>query len=103
MMVRPVNENDFDRRFPKDLRRRQTAEAPANNHDPRRLRVPPVRTIDRIETSSVHPSLSQASEARNFRESSFQRGKSLGNPGCDPYIEQTKRNKEPRNAERHRL
>jgi len=31
-MVRPVNENDFDRRFPKGFGRSQTTKTPTNNH-----------------------------------------------------------------------
>ena len=69
-MVRSVNENDFDRRFPKGFGRSQTTKTAADDHYPRRLRRLLIRTIDRIEIRIVHPSLSQATKARNFRESS---------------------------------
>jgi hypothetical protein len=62
MMVRPVNENYFDRRFPKRFGRSQTAKTAADNHYPRYRRRLLIRTIDRIEISIVHPSLSQAFE-----------------------------------------
>src|SRR5437868_8920202 len=71
MMVRSVNENDFDRRFPKGFGRSQTTKTAANDHYPRRLRRLLIRTIDRIEISIVHPLFSQAFEPRNFRESWF--------------------------------
>src|SRR5439155_20732328 len=71
MMVRPVNENHFDRRFPKGFGRSQTTETAADDHYSRRLRRLLIRTIDRIEISIVHQSLSQASETRNLRESWF--------------------------------
>src|SRR5205807_5048274 len=71
MMVRSVNKNDFDRRFPKRFGRSQTTKTAADDHHPRRFRRPLIRTIDRIEISIVHPSISQASKARNFRESWF--------------------------------
>src|SRR5438552_10700815 len=71
MMVRSVNENDFDRRFPKGFGRSQTTKTAADDHYPRCLRRLLIRTIDRIEISIVHPSLSQAFERRNFRESWF--------------------------------
>src|SRR5882724_3407359 len=63
-MVRPVDQDDFGRRLPKGLGRSQTTEPAADDHHPRRL----IRTIDRIEISIVHSSLSQAFEPRNFRE-----------------------------------
>jgi hypothetical protein len=66
MMVRSVNENDFDRRFPKGFGRSQTTKTAANDHHARRLRFPPIRPIDRIEIRIVHLSLSQAFERRNF-------------------------------------
>src|SRR5438045_9571113 len=69
MMVRPINENDFDRRFSKSVCRSQTTETSSDNHHAWRLRRPLIRTIDRIEISIVHPSVSQAFEVRNFRES----------------------------------
>src|SRR5438445_4203156 len=69
MMVRSVDENDFDRRFPKIFGRSQTTKTAANDHHARRLRLPRIRAIDRIDISIVHPSLSQASGDRNFRES----------------------------------
>jgi hypothetical protein len=68
-MVRSIDENDFDRRFPKGFGRSQTAKTSADNHHPRCLRRLPIRTIDRIEISIVHSSVSQAFEVRNFRES----------------------------------
>src|SRR5437016_4488339 len=71
MMVRSVNENDFDRRFPKGFGRSQTTKTATDDHHSRRLRFPLIRTIDKIEISIVHPSLSQAFESRNFRESWF--------------------------------
>src|SRR4051794_9532347 len=71
MMVRSVNENDFDRRFAKGFGRSQTTKTAADDHYARRLRFPLIRAIDRIEISFVHQSLSQASEARNLRESWF--------------------------------
>jgi len=49
MMVRPVNENDFDRRFPKGFSRSQTTKTAADDHHSRRLRRLLIRTIDRIE------------------------------------------------------
>jgi hypothetical protein len=55
MMVRSVNENDFDRRFAKRFGRSQTTKTAANDHYPRCLRLPLIRTIDRIEISIVHP------------------------------------------------
>jgi len=39
MMVRSVNENDFDRRFPKGLGRSQTTKTAANDDNPRPVRV----------------------------------------------------------------
>src|SRR6266480_6506247 len=69
MMVRPVNENDFDRRFSKSFCRSQTTETSSDNHHAWRVRFPLIRAIDRIEISIVHSSVSQAFEARNFRES----------------------------------
>jgi hypothetical protein len=63
MMVRSVNENDFDRHFPKGFGRSQTTKTTADDHYTRCLRRLPIRTIDRIEISAVHPSLSQASKA----------------------------------------
>jgi hypothetical protein len=69
MMVRPVNENDFDRRFAKSFGRSQTTKTAANDHYPRPFRLLPIRTIDRIEIRIVHSLFSQAFELRNFRES----------------------------------
>jgi hypothetical protein len=63
MMVRPINENDFDRRFSKGFGRSQTTKTAADDHYPRCLQRLLVRAIDRIEISIVHPSLSQASKA----------------------------------------
>src|SRR5437899_7204895 len=71
MMVRSVNENDFDRRLAKGFGRSQTTKTAADDHYPRCLRRLLIRTIDRIEHSIVHSSLSQASEIGNFRESWF--------------------------------
>src|SRR2546423_15192738 len=68
MMVGSVNENDFDRRFPKGFGRSQTTKTAADDHYPRRLRRLLIRSIDRIEISIVHPTLSQAFGPRNFRE-----------------------------------
>src|SRR4029077_12214820 len=68
-MVRSIDKNDFDRRFPKRFGRSQTTKTAADDHHPRCLRRLHIRTIDRIEISIVHPSLSQASGGRNFRES----------------------------------
>jgi hypothetical protein len=62
-MVRSIDEDDFDRRFPKRFGRSQTTKTTANDHHPRPFRLLPIRTIDRIEISIVHPSLSQASKA----------------------------------------
>jgi hypothetical protein len=56
MMVRPIDENDFDRRFPKGFGRRQTAKTAADDHYPRSLRRLLIRTIDRIEIGIVHQS-----------------------------------------------
>jgi hypothetical protein len=67
-MVRPINENDFDRRFAKGFGRSQTTKTAANNHHSRRLRLPALGAIDRIEISIVHSFLSQAFESRNFRK-----------------------------------
>jgi len=69
-MVRPVYENDFDRRFPERFGRSQTTKPATDDHHSRRLRRLLIRTIDRIEISIVHSSVSQAFEVRNFRESS---------------------------------
>src|SRR6478736_6658652 len=55
-MVRSIDENDFDRRFAKGFGRSQTTKTAADNHHPRCLRRLLIRTIDRIETSIVHPS-----------------------------------------------
>jgi len=71
--VRSIDENDFDRRFPKGFGRSQTTETAANNHHPRCLRLPLIRTIDRIEISIVHPSLSQASGGRISENPGFSR------------------------------
>src|SRR5437762_14369917 len=57
MMVRPIDENDFDRRFPKGFGRSQTTKTAADDHDPRCLRPLLIRAIDRIEISFVHPFL----------------------------------------------
>jgi hypothetical protein len=69
MMVRSINENDFDRRFAKSFSRSQTTKTAADDHHPGRFRSLLIRTIDRIEISIVHSSVSQAFEVRNFRES----------------------------------
>src|SRR3954451_17989352 len=69
MMVRPVNKNDFDRRFSKSFCRSQTTKTAADDHHPRCLRSLLIRSIDRIEISIVHLSLSQAFQVRNLRES----------------------------------
>src|SRR5713101_7012204 len=66
MRFRPINENDFDRRFPKGFGRSQTTKTAADDHHSRRLRLPLIRTIDGTEISIVHSSLSQAFEPRNF-------------------------------------
>src|SRR6266446_6094427 len=71
VMVCPINKNDLDRRFAKSFGRGQTTKTAADDHYARRLRRPLIRAIDRIEISIVHQSLSQASEARNLRESWF--------------------------------
>src|SRR5882724_2479786 len=63
VMVRSVNENDFDRRFAKGFGRSQTTKTAADDHYARCLRPLPIRTVDRIEISIVHPSLSQPSMA----------------------------------------
>src|SRR5207244_1977583 len=63
MMVRPVNENDFDRRFSKSFCRSQTTKTAADDHYARCLRPLLIRAIDRIEISIVHQSLSQPSMA----------------------------------------
>src|SRR6266481_9657130 len=68
-MVRSIDENDFYRRFPKGFSRSQTTKTAADDHYPRRLRRLPIRTIDGIDIRIVHPSVSQAFEVRNFRES----------------------------------
>jgi hypothetical protein len=60
-MVRSIDENDFDRRFPKRFGRSQTTEAAANDHYARPFRLLPIRTIDRIEIRIVHSLFSQAS------------------------------------------
>jgi hypothetical protein len=70
-MVRPVNEKDFDRRFPKGFGGSQTTKTAADDHYARCLRRLLIRTIDRIEISIVHAFLSQAFDTRNFRESWF--------------------------------
>jgi hypothetical protein len=54
-MVRSIDENDFDRRFPKRFGRSQAPETAANDHYSRPFRLLPIRTIDRIEISIVHP------------------------------------------------
>src|SRR5205823_13348916 len=71
VMVCPINQNDLCRRFSKSFCRSQTAEASPDNHHSRRLRLPLIRTIDRIEISIVHLSVSQAFEVWNLRESQF--------------------------------
>src|SRR6266404_3867014 len=68
MMVRPINENDFDRRFPKGFGRSQTTKTAADNHHARHLRPRLIRAISRIDIRIVHPLFSQAFEPRNFRE-----------------------------------
>src|SRR5437016_9343 len=68
VMVCPINENDFDRRFPKGFGRSQTTKTAADDHHSRRVRRPLMRIIDRIEIRIVHPLFSQAFEPRNFRE-----------------------------------
>src|SRR2546430_3112244 len=71
MMVRSVNENDFDRRFAKGFGRSQTTKPAADDYYARCVGVPLIRTIDRIEISIVHSSVSQAFEVPNLRESFF--------------------------------
>jgi hypothetical protein len=39
MMVRPIDQNDFDRRFPEGFGRSQTTKAAADDHYPRRMWV----------------------------------------------------------------
>jgi hypothetical protein len=39
MMVRPIDENDFDRRFPKGFGRSQTTKTAADDDHPRRVWV----------------------------------------------------------------
>ena len=68
MMVRSVNENDFDRRLAKGFGRSQTTKTAADDHYARRLRPRLIRAISRIEIRIVHPLFSQAFEPRNFRE-----------------------------------
>src|SRR5207249_7895614 len=70
MMVRSINENDFDRRFPKGFGRSQTTKTAADDHYPRCLRRLLIRTIDRIQVSIVHLFIPQAFDSRHFRESS---------------------------------
>jgi hypothetical protein len=55
-MVGPVDENDFDRRFPKSLGRSQTTKSAADDYDAWRFRRLRIRTIERIEIGIVHPS-----------------------------------------------
>src|SRR5205807_10437437 len=62
MMVRSIDENDFDRRFPKGFGRSQTTKPATDDHHPRRLRPLLIRTIDGIEISIIHQFLSQASK-----------------------------------------
>src|SRR2546430_12065220 len=71
MMVRSINENDFDRRFPKGFGRSQTTKTAADDHYPRCLRRLLIRTIDRIQISIVHLFIPQAFDSRHFRESFF--------------------------------
>src|SRR5947199_6131590 len=71
MMVRSVDENDFDRRFTKGFGRSETTKTATDDHHSRRVRRPLIRTIDRIEISIVHSSVSQAFEVPNLRESWF--------------------------------
>src|SRR6267142_3607795 len=68
-MVRSIDENDFDRRFPKGFGRSQAPKTATDDHYSRCLRLLPIRTIDRIEIGIVHPLFSQAFEPRNFSES----------------------------------
>src|SRR4029077_1547481 len=53
-MVRSIDENDFDRRFPKGFGRSQTTKTAADDHYSRCLRLLPIRIIDRIEISICH-------------------------------------------------
>jgi hypothetical protein len=62
MMVRSVNEDDFDWRFAKGFGRSQTTKTAADDHHARRLWPRLIRAISRIEIRIVHPSLSQAFE-----------------------------------------
>jgi hypothetical protein len=61
-MVRSIDENDFDRRFPKGFGHSQAPKTATDDHHSRRFRPLPIRTIDRIEISIVHSSLSQATK-----------------------------------------
>jgi hypothetical protein len=58
MMVRPIDKNDFDRRFPKGFCRSQPAEAPADNHYARDVRIPGVGFIYRDDIGVPHCSVS---------------------------------------------
>src|SRR6266576_1486979 len=71
MMVRSVNETDFDRRFAKGFGRSQTTKTAADDHYAWRLRPRLIRAKSRIEIRIVHPPFSQAFEVRNLRESWF--------------------------------
>jgi hypothetical protein len=62
-MVRSVNENDFDRRFPKGFGRGQTTKTATDDHHPRPFGLLAIRTIDRIEIRIVHSLFSQATKA----------------------------------------
>jgi hypothetical protein len=63
MMVRPIDEYDFDRGFPEGFGRSQTTKTAADDHYPRCLRRLLIRAINRIKIGIVHLSLSQASKA----------------------------------------
>jgi hypothetical protein len=60
-MVRSIDENDFDRRFPKGFGHSQAPKTAADDHHTRPFRLLPIRTIDRIEIRIVHSLFSQAS------------------------------------------
>src|SRR5207244_8049089 len=49
MMVCPINENDFDRRFSKSFGRGETTKTATDDHYAWPFRLLPIRTINRIE------------------------------------------------------
>src|SRR2546421_9016288 len=73
-MVRPVDENDFGRRFAKGFGRSQTTETAANDHYPRCLRRPLVRAIARIQIGLVHPSFLKLPRPEISENLGFSRG-----------------------------